>query len=123
MSTALEDEVTRAIGAHGTWKRRLSDAIESGRSEFSVAKLSVDSACDFGKWFYALPAAERLTDDARKVQQLHAAFHREAGTVLASALTGNKADAAKRLSVSSPFAKVSADLTGAMMQWRAHRHR
>lgn len=122
MTTTLEDEITRAIGAHGTWKRRLLDAIDSGRSEFTVAKVSTDNACDFGRWFYGLPATERATDDARKVQQLHASFHHEAGTVLAAALAGNKSEAAKRLAVSSQFAKVSGDLTGAMMQWRSHRH-
>jgi len=43
------EEITKAISAHGNWKQRLRQAIESGNSEYTVEKLKVDNQCDFGK--------------------------------------------------------------------------
>lgn len=120
MST-MDDEITRAIGAHGNWKRRLHDAIATGKSEYTAARATADNVCDFGKWLYGLPMNDRTTPDWRKVQQAHAAFHSEAGQVLSAAIGGNKAEAERRMSAAGNFAKVSADLTSAMMTWRAHR--
>lgn len=121
MST-FEEEVSKAIGAHGMWKRRLHDAIASGRSEFTVVRVGADNLCDFGKWLYGMSAAERAHADWRKVQQLHATFHSEASHVLSAALSGGKSEAERRMGPAGAFAKASADLTGAMMQWRAHKH-
>lgn len=120
MST-FDEEISKAIGAHGMWKRRLHDAISSGRSEFTVTRVAADNLCDFGRWLYGLSATERASADWRRVQQLHAVFHSEASSVLSAALGGNKSEAERRMGATGAFAKASVDLTGAMMQWRSRK--
>jgi len=46
---AIAEEITKAIGAHGMWKQRLRQAIDTGKSEFTVERVRPDNLCDFGK--------------------------------------------------------------------------
>ena len=111
-------EITKAVGVHGLWKQRLRQAIDTGKSEFTVERVYPDNGCDFGKWLHGLPAADKTSEDWKKVQQLHAQFHVEASRVLDLALKGHKPEAENALIGDSPFAKVSGDLTVAMMKWK-----
>ena len=112
------DQIQKAIAAHGMWKRRLIDAIDAGSSDVSVAQTEPDNVCPFGKWLYALPASERNSEYFKKVQPLHAAFHKEAAKVLSLALSGKKAEAQKCMASSGQYLAVSAKLTSAMMDWQ-----
>ena len=112
------ETIQKAIGAHGMWKARLKTAIATGKSEFQVTNVKVDNLCEFGKWLYALPVQERTSPAGKAVQDLHAKFHQEAAKVLDLALRGQKADAEKAIELGSEFAKTSADLTRAMMNWQ-----
>src|SRR4030067_3690693 len=57
---AFEDEITKAIGAHGVWKMRLRTAIDSGKADANAADVAKDSVCAFGQWLYgAVPPAAR----------------------------------------------------------------
>ena len=51
---SLKDEISAAIGAHGSWKTRIRTAIESGTSEFSPLNVAADNKCAFGKWLYGV---------------------------------------------------------------------
>jgi methyl-accepting chemotaxis protein len=115
---ANAEEITKAIGAHGMWKQRLRQAIDSGKSEFTVERVQPDNLCDFGKWLHALPAADKAGMNWKTVQELHARFHLEASRVLGLALSGQKQDAEKALANSSEFANISSNLTSAMMKWK-----
>ncbi len=115
---SMVDQINKAVAAHGMWKARLRNAIDAGKSEFTAGHVSADNQCDFGKWLYSLPAIDHQTAQWQKVRELHAKFHREAGKVLGLALSGNKAEADSCLAVGSPFAKVSLELTSAMMEWK-----
>jgi len=44
MST--QDQIKKAIGAHGLWKTRLAAAIDVGKSEFTVDTVRKDNACN-----------------------------------------------------------------------------
>jgi hypothetical protein len=112
------DEINKAIGAHGMWKQRLRQAIDSGQSEFSVERVRPDNQCEFGKWLHALPAGDKSSDHWKSVQDLHAKFHTEAARVLDLALKGQKQKAEEGLSPNSGFAKTSLDLTSVMMKWK-----
>jgi hypothetical protein len=112
------DAINNAIGAHSEWKLRLRQAIDTGRSEWTVDRVSPDNLCAFGKWLYSLPEADRLGESWKTVRVLHADFHKEAGKVLDLALRGAKDDARKLMAFGSPYAKVSAKLIWEMMEWK-----
>jgi hypothetical protein len=112
------DEINKAIGAHGMWKQRLRQAVDSGQSEFTVERVSPDNQCEFGKWLHALPPTDKTSANWKSVQELHAKFHTEAARVLELALKGQKQKADEGLSPDSGFTKVSLDLTAAMMKWK-----
>ncbi len=110
--------IDKAIGAHGTWKLRLKEAILAGSSALSAEVVRRDDACEFGKWFHALPQAERSTVEGRTVQSLHAEFHKIVASILELALAAKKREAEKELENGSKFAELSASLTRAMMTWK-----
>ncbi len=112
------EQINKAVAAHGMWKARLRQAIDAGKSDFTPAGVSVDNQCEFGKWLYSLPAGEHQGSNWQKVHDLHAKFHREASRVLGLAVSGKKAEADEGLATGSPFAKISLELTGAMIEWK-----
>lgn len=115
---SIVEQIDKAVAAHGMWKARLRQAIDAGKSDFTAAGVSVDNQCEFGKWLYSLPAADRQGAEWQKVRDLHAKFHREAARVLGLAVGGKKADAESGLATGSQFAKISLELTGAMIEWK-----
>jgi hypothetical protein len=112
------EHFTHAIAAHATWKSRLKQAIETGKSDWAVESVRPDGLCEFGKWLYACSSAETATERWRKIRELHAEFHREAARILTLALTGRTADAQAAYALGSHFSKTSADLTLALVAWR-----
>jgi hypothetical protein len=116
---SLHDEIEKAIGAHGMWKTRLNDAIETGKSEFAPEKVCTDNQCEFGKWLYGatITAADKVGDHYEGIRKLHAEFHKITGDVLKLALEGKKAEAQKLVGTGGRFANLSAELTRAMMKW------
>ena len=118
MSSAKE-QIDKAIGAHGMWKARLRQAIDTGKSEFKPEVVRTDHACDFGKWLFGDISPElKQSIQYPTVVKYHAEFHAEAGRVLQLAVAGKKADAEAALSASSKFASISAALTSTMMEWK-----
>ncbi len=116
---SLQEEIKKAIGAHGLWKSRLQSAIETGKSEFAPDHIRHDNNCDFGKWLYgpSVAAAIKHKPEYESCRQLHAAFHQEAATVLKLALGGHKDQAQNAMARGGKFAEISGDLTSAMMKW------
>lgn len=119
---SLQDEITKAVGAHGVWKMRLRTAIESGKADANPADVAKDNACAFGQWLHGagVPAAVRASADYATVRKLHADFHQCASKVLECVSHGDKAKA-DALMVGE-YTKVSSDLTHAMMKWKSAVH-
>ena len=117
---SIKDEITKAVGAHGLWKSRLSQAINTGASEFDPAKVCRDDQCDFGKWIYGttLTADDKKNPLYATVKKLHATFHTIAADVLRLALGGTKDEAQKLMEVTGRYGQASTELTQAMMKWR-----
>lgn len=111
-------EIAKGIGAHGMWKQRIVAAIQSGKADITPEQAERDNACEFGRWLYSLSPAEQNTEHFKKVQALHAAFHKEAGRILRMALGGQGAAAEKGLAFGGTYANVSTNLTSAMMEWK-----
>ena len=115
MST--HQEIVKAISAHGFWKTRLSDAVETGKSEFEARVVATDDHCDFGKWLKSESANFKGNSHHEKCSQLHAAFHKHAAVALSLALEGKKAEATKASGPGSQFALVSSQLVSELMAW------
>lgn len=112
------EALEHAIAAHAKWKYRLMDAIDTGKSEWRVADVRPDSACDFGKWLAALPLSDRLSEHCKRVRALHEQFHGLAADVLELALAGRKVEAGAAIALRSRFASLSSDLTMAVLAWQ-----
>jgi methyl-accepting chemotaxis protein len=115
---AFEDEITKAIGAHGVWKMRLRTAIDSGKADANAADVAKDNACPFGQWLYgSVPQAARTSADYASVRKLHADFHKCASQVIECVGHNDKAKADALMA--GEYHKISGDLTAAMMKWKA----
>ena len=112
------ESISKAIGAHAQWKLRLKQAIDTGKSEWTVERVNPDNLCDFGKWLYSLPEVEQQKENWQRIRALHAEFHREAAKVLGLALRGAQAEARQLMAFGSVYANVSSKLTWTMMEWR-----
>ncbi|MCX6122694.1 MAG: CZB domain-containing protein [Ignavibacteriales bacterium] len=112
------EEIKNAIGAHGKWKQRLRRAIETGNSDFIVDKLKIDNQCEFGKWLYSLSLDEKSSSYWPTIQQLHANFHIEAARLLELATQGKQQEALDAMLIGSDFARLSSQLTMAMVKWK-----
>ena len=115
-----KEEIDKAIGAHGMWKTRLKQAIETGKSEVSVETIRQDNQCNFGKWLYggSLSASDKSSIQYKAVRELHAEFHQCAARVADLAVAGKKGEADKMLAFGGDFTTASAKLTAAMMEWK-----
>ena len=92
---SFEDEIAKAIGAHGVWKMRLKTAIDTGKADAQAADVAKDNACAFGQWLYgtSIPPAMRASLDYQSVRKLHADFHKCASQVIECVGGGDKTKA------------------------------
>lgn len=114
--------IERAIVAHAGWKRRLSEAAETRTCTISVEKASQDNQCEFGKWLYGNGANLSPREkgmEYEEVRQLHATFHQCAAKTLKLALEGDRIGYEAERHYSGDFTQRSADLTHAIVRWRA----
>jgi methyl-accepting chemotaxis protein len=120
-SVSFEDEIAKAIGAHGMWKNRLRAAIDNGKADANPADVAKDNFCPFGQWLYgsAIPATAKASADYASVRKHDADFHKCAARVLEFVSTGQKAQA--NMLMAGEYTKISADLTAAMMKWKTAR--
>ncbi len=116
---AYSKEIDEAIAAHHMWKQHFHSAITQGASIFRLAQVETDQVCDFGQWFYGLPASVQEAEQGQAIRQLHAAFHTEAARILLLALDAHVAEAAQALEPGHLYAQLSEQLISAMTQWKA----
>ena len=114
------NEIEKAIEAHGSWKKKLITAIETGKSDSTPEKVKVDHNCAFGKWLHdIIDPSEKESPFYGEVVDLHACFHSAAGTILEHALSGNKDKAGGLMAIESDFTKCSDALTRKMKEWQS----
>lgn len=117
----LNEQIDRALIAHGAWKQRLFQAIQTGKSEFNPTIVQTDNRCEFGAWLYSQSGEVRQSPQWNKVRQLHADFHREAARVLTLALQGRRKEAEAAVAAGSVFHQLTGQLTVALGQWKQAR--
>jgi hypothetical protein len=114
----LQDELEKAIAAHGMWKARLRGALQSGKVDVKVEDARVDDKCEFGRWLRTgVTAEERASPHFRKATELHRDFHLSVGEVVKLVLLRRTADAQKELDAGA-FLQRSSALTRELMAWR-----
>ena len=114
----IEAQLTKAIGAHGAWKKRLTGAISAGAHSEDATIVAMDDRCDFGRWLHGTtPAAGDRAYHATSMT-LHADFHRAAAKTLHLVAGGHQAQAQAAMATGGAFAEASRLLTRTMMDWR-----
>jgi len=114
-----KDSIDAALAAHSQWKKRLQDAIATHRSEFDPAVVKRDNACQFGQWLHGLPPQDKVSEDFKRVRDLHAEFHKVTGEILELALSGRKDDALHQLEAGGSYGSASGKLVLALQGWKA----
>ena len=112
-------QIDSAIDAHAEWKRKLYNSIDTGIAHISAATACCDDKCALGKWLHGpqFDEATRRGDDFRAVVNLHALFHKTAGSVLAYVERGNVS--AAQFIMDGEYDFRSEDLVLALVEWRA----
>lgn len=111
------DEIKKAIAAHGLWKSRLRQAIDSGRSQWSVEEVAADGDCDLGRWLQSVDPPAEEAERVERIRALHRKFHREAAQVLQLAHGGQRSVANMAMAAGSPFDRLTSELTRELMLW------
>ena len=114
----LINQITNAIGAHGSWKIKLRTALNSGKSDHSIDDVRCDDKCAFGKWLHG-PDIDSTTRDGAPynvIKRLHAEFHICAADVLAKATAGDAPGAQQILE--GEFASKSEKLVRGLRKWK-----
>jgi len=115
-----QEQIDKAIRAHGMWKTRLKQAIETGKIDVALDDVRVDNVCAFGKWIYSpsFPATIQQSSQFQQIREMHADFHKLAGKVAEMALKGHKGEAEQFMSANGEFTKLSYELIAALMAWK-----
>ncbi|VAW72815.1 hypothetical protein MNBD_GAMMA10-1621 [hydrothermal vent metagenome] len=117
---SVHDEIDKAIAAHGMWKQKLRNAIDTGECESTPDKVKKDNNCAFGKWLHErIEPPEKSSPYYAEVVDLHAKFHQEAGGILKLALDGEVDKANECMGLTKDFAKYSGALTRTMKEWQS----
>lgn len=114
---ALLEHIQMAIGTHMRWKERLVQAVETGKSKWTVEGIRQDDQCALGMW---LNGPDFLDDDScnnhAQVTELHRQFHLSAAKVLGNALAGDAATAETLMQ--GEYAELSDALVGHLNEWK-----
>ena len=113
-----QDTIVKGISAHGLWKQRILDAIDTGKSEWSPSTVCQDNNCEFGKWLLSCSAEEKSSPHYNNIKGLHSDFHKIAANVLDQALTGKKTEANEAINMGGKYRSISGALTKEMMNWK-----
>ncbi len=111
--------IDHALVTHITWKAHLRDAIEAGRSPWTVDDVKSEVMCEFGRWLRDASVTDRRSAHWKKVRRRHAEFHQAAADVLALARDGRQKDAEEALAPGGLYGHASARLVKALMAWKA----
>jgi methyl-accepting chemotaxis protein len=116
--SSVAAQLTKAIGAHGTWKKRLTSAIAAGTHSEDPTIVAMDDRCDFGRWLHGFPPAAGAQAYHQASMKLHADFHREAANTLRLVSGGQQDHARASIAAGGSFTEASKHLTKTMMEWR-----
>jgi hypothetical protein len=113
-----QEQIQRAITAHGVFKVRLSLIVEAGTADMTAAAAAADNLCPVGQWLYeGLGPSAKADPHYESVRALHATFHRAAGEVMALSLARKQGEALAAMETPSTFKQASDKLVAALVAW------
>jgi methyl-accepting chemotaxis protein len=116
--STLQEQIQKAITAHGIFKVRLGQMVEAGGTEMAPAVAAADDQCPLGQWLYGgVDPSEKSGPQYQMVRDIHAAFHRAAGEVVALSSARKRTEALEAMEFGSTFKQASAKLVIALTTW------
>ena len=114
------NEIDNGLKSHRAWKNQLKDSIELGDYDISVATISVDYECAFGRWLYGptLSEEDKSSPEYAEVRQLHAEFHKTAARLVQLAVSGKIAEALQMFGQGSEYTLASYRFAQALKRWK-----
>lgn len=116
--SAMIENITSGIGAHGAWKLRLKTAIATGQFDQDAATVACDDKCGFGQWLYgeSISPETRAGMPYQVIRRLHAEFHTCAARVVRHATGGHTQEA--RALLEGEYTERSEKLGRALVKWK-----
>ena len=108
----------QAVAAHAQWKYRLYQAINTGKSEWTVAQVRTDDQCDLGKWLRSLPMSEQQSERYKEIWASHVEFHTIASEVLEMALVGRTEEAKAAVALDTRFSGITTKMIMGLSAWK-----
>jgi hypothetical protein len=114
----LQDQIQKAITAHGVFKVRLGQMVEAGTAEMTPQAAASDDQCAFGQWLYGgIDPAGKASPHYATVKELHAIFHKAAGEVATLSAARKRTEATAAMEMGSTFKQTSGKLVIALSNW------
>ena len=114
----LQEQIQKAITAHGVFKVRLGQMVEASGTEMTAAVAGADDQCPLGQWLYGgVSAMDKANPQFQVVKDLHATFHHAAGEVVALSAARKRTEALAAMEMGSTFKQTSAKLVIALTNW------
>ena len=114
----LQEQIQKAITAHGVFKVRLGQMVEAGGTEMTPAVAAADDQCPLGQWLHGgVDPSAKSSPHYEMVKDIHLAFHRAAGEVVALSIARKRTEALEAMEMGSTFKQTSAKLVIALTTW------
>jgi hypothetical protein len=114
----ISEQIQKAINAHGVWKVKLAQAVESGTVEMAPEEARRHDQCRLGQWLYGqLDPALATSPRYQTVKELHFQFHQAAAEIVAMSLARKRTDALEAMEFGSTFKQASARLVIELTAW------
>jgi hypothetical protein len=114
----VQEQIQKAITAHGVFKVRIGQLVESGGNEMTPSVAGSDNQCPLGQWLYnGIDSAAKASPHYVTVRDLHATFHKAAGEVVALSASRKRTEALEAMEMGSTFKQASAKLVIALTNW------
>jgi hypothetical protein len=104
-----------AIAAHSAWKAKLSNYLKKPDHSLNPAQVSLDNACELGKWIAGEGKQFAGLPEFAKVKADHARFHKVAANVVQRANAGEHLLEEVSLGAKSEFASASNAVVRSLM--------
>ena len=114
----VQEQIQKAITAHGVFKVKLGQMIEAGTNEMTPPVAGADDQCPVGQWLYnGIDPSAKANPGYQNVRELHATFHHAAGEVVTLAAARKRTEALEAMEMGSTFKQASAKLVIALTNW------
>ncbi len=90
---SLNDEIKKAVGNHGMWKKRLKNTIDTGKINVQISAIKADTHCNFGKnglMGQLSRKKKRILIIIKKCESYMPLFMKKASKVAQLAISGHK---------------------------------